>query len=83
MTKATIPITDHNTGSPMICTQHYLVKYRLTGTPTWNVLVPYPYTGTVVIEGLSNDTTYDYSIQRVCCNGSISAAATGTFLTSP
>lgn len=83
MTNVSIPITDHDTGSPMICTQYYVVKYRLVGTPGWTSLLPNPFESPIVINGLGDDLNYEYSIQRVCCNGSSSDAATGTFLTTP
>lgn len=83
MTNVSIPITDHDTGSPIICTQYYKVKYRLTGVSGWTELLPNPFNSPIVLNGLADNAYYDYSIQRVCCNGSVSDAATGQFLTTP
>lgn len=76
-----ITITDHDSGSPAICTQYYIVKYRISGTNAWQTLSPNPMGGTFNINNLEVDLQYDYDITRVCCSGLKSKAAKGTFNT--
>lgn len=76
----TINIADDNT--PGVCTEGYLVKWRATGSPTWDFQSMY-YTMPIIINGLTDDTTYDISITRQCCNGISSTETIITYDTLP
>ncbi len=83
MRTASIPITDHDTGSPMICTNYYTVEYKPTGTSGWFTVSPNPIESPVLIEGLMDDISYDLRVTRMCCNGAISTPTITTFTTTP
>lgn len=83
MAKATIPITDHDTGSPMICTQYYIVEYRPTGVSGWSTASPNITAPPIVLEDLVDNISYDLKVTRVCCNGAKSTPTTTTFIATP
>lgn len=63
--KVTIPITDHNDEG--LCTNSYLVSYRITGETYWTTQTfsepP------VVVSNLDDDIEYQFKITRYCCDG--------------
>lgn len=65
--KITIPITDHET----YCNTGYTVSYKLDGEELWNTQ-PW-YVPPVELSGLLDDTTYNVTIVRNCCDGIQSA----------
>lgn len=72
----TIPITDDGDS----CKRGYNVRYKPTSSSGWTVM-PLQLTAPIFVPGLQPSTIYDYEISRVCCDGSTSAATTGTFTT--
>lgn len=74
-------ITDHNSGSPAICTQHYIVQYKQEGDFGYSQLLPNPTSKNFVIKDLEDGATYRYRITRVCCNGVYADVDEGTFTT--
>lgn len=75
-----IVITDHN--APGVCTQGYLVQKKATGDPGFT-LVNTQYDSPIVITGLAENTQYEISIQRICCDGSSQAAQIIEYNTLP
>lgn len=74
-------ITDHDSGSPAICTQHYIVQYKQEGDFGYSQLLPNPTSKNFVIKDLEDGATYRYRITRVCCNGVYADVDEGTFTT--
>lgn len=67
--KITIPITDHNDED--VCTNNYLVSYRISGETYWTNQVFYE--PPVVVTNLDDDFEYQFKIVRQCCDGVVSA----------
>lgn len=64
--KITIPITNHNTGG--ICTNYYIVGYKLNGEVNYTTLPPV-YMPDIEISNLFPNVTYNIRIVRHCCDG--------------
>lgn len=82
----TIQITDDNTSPPGTCTNYYDVRYWYgqNAQTQLTILPPLPTASgipIIMLTGLVDGQTYNYSITRYCCNGVPSVAATGTFNT--
>lgn len=75
-----IPITNHS--DPDICTQYYVVKYKLLDAVSWDVLAPNPISSPIIIDNLQDDQDYSVSVQRFCCDNQQSEEAIATFNTS-
>jgi hypothetical protein len=82
------PITDHNDGTT--CTLYYGVRFKLSSDSAWTDLgnVYAEETGSppywaIIIDNLEDDVNYDIEITRYCCEGTVSAVATDTILTTP
>lgn len=69
-----IPITDHDDE----CTTRYTVEYKEDGAIDW-ISAPDQFESPVTISALADATDYNYRITRYCCNGLVSAPATGNF----
>lgn len=69
MATLTIPITDHNTEG--VCTQQYSVSYKFDGASEilWTGVF---YTSPIVLDNLGDDESYEVTVTRLCCNGSVS-----------
>lgn len=59
----TIPITPDAT-----CVAGYIVKYRIQGDAGWSFTQNY-YGSPIVLNNLNDNTVYEISIQRQCCDG--------------
>jgi hypothetical protein len=69
MATLTIPIPNHNEDG--ICTQFYTVSYKFDGA-TEVLFSGVFYTSPVVLNNLGDDESYEVTITRNCCNGSVS-----------
>lgn len=86
MRDITFNIDDHVQSPQTTCTQYYVVEYKPTYQENWLRLLPNPMDSPFEIRNLLDDTVYDISVSRVCCDGNQSPASTSTFdttLTSP
>lgn len=86
-TKVIIPVTDHNDGET--CSLYYTVRFKPASLDSWFTMeqVQPELTGSpayygIVLQNLDDNVIYNYEITRSCCEGTISAAATGTFNTT-
>lgn len=79
MANISIPITDHNADG--VCTQQYLVKWRLDSSPEY-IGSDTQYESPIVLNNLTDGATYVIEITRQCCDGSTSTTASVTFDTT-
>lgn len=68
----TIPLTTSD------CILYYLVEYRVTGNPGYSFQQNY-YTQPIVLQNLSDTTSYDVRVTPYCCDGTVGTPTETTF----
>jgi hypothetical protein len=71
--RITIPIANHEAEG--VCSWHYTVQYRIYGSGGYS-FTQQMYDSPLVVDNLLDDTLYEFTITRYCCNEISSAPYT-------